>query len=245
MIEDGVPIGRIRNMKRWRPTASALPRSATGAKLPGLSTLNRRRFMYQGGQRGWIEVITGVMFSGKSEEMIRRVRRAVIARKRVQVFKSHLDDRYATLYAVSTHDGLTVQAQPICTAANIVELLHPETTVAAIDEAQFLDDGIVRVATVLADRGLRVILAGTDLDFRGEPFGPMPEVLAVAEVVDKLHAICVVCGDPASRNQRLIDGRPAPYESPTILVGGREHYEARCRHCHEVPREADLQPSLI
>lgn len=201
--------------------------------------------MYQGGKRGWIEVITGVMFSGKSEEMIRRVRRAVIARKRVQVFKSHFDDRYATLYAVSTHDGLTVQAQPVATASHIMELLHPETAVAAIDEAQFLDDGIVRVSTELADRGVRVILAGTDLDFRGEPFGSMPEILAVAEVVDKLHAICVVCGDPASRNQRLIDGHPAPYDSPTIMVGGREQYEARCRHCHVVPREADLQSSLI
>jgi thymidine kinase len=192
--------------------------------------------MYHGTRPGWIEVIAGVMFSGKSEELIRRVRRAVIARKRVQVFKSHLDDRYVGVHRVTTHDGITVDAIPVDSSAEIMRRVRPETTVVAIDEAQFLDEGIVSVAGVLADRGVRVILAGTDTDFRGEPFGAMPQLLAVAEVVDKLHAICVVCGDPACRNQRLVDGKPALYDSPTILVGGSERYEARCRHCHQVPR---------
>jgi thymidine kinase len=185
---------------------------------------------------GWIEVISGVMFSGKSEELIRRVRRAVIARKKAQVFKSHLDARYAGIYTVSSHDGRTLEAIPIDTAEQISARLDIDTQVVGIDEAQFLDDGVVELATALAQRGLRVIIAGTDMEFRGEPFGPMPELLAIAEMVDKLHAICVVCGGPASRNQRLINGRPARYDSPTIMVGGQEAYEARCRACHQVPR---------
>ncbi|KPK01361.1 MAG: thymidine kinase, partial [Gemmatimonas sp. SG8_28] len=166
-------------------------------------------------QPGWIEVVAGVMFAGKSEELIRRVRRAIIGRKRVQVFKSHLDDRYG-LYSITTHDGVSVEAQPADSSSEIMRQLRSDTEVLAIDEAQFLDPGIVDVCTHLAARGLRVIVAGTDTDFRGEPFGPMPRLLAVAEVVDKLHAICVCCGNPASRNQRLIDGRPARYDSPTI-----------------------------
>ena len=145
-------------------------------------------------ESGWIEVICGVMFSGKSEELIRRVRRAMIARKNVQVFKSHLDERYAVLYQVSSHDGRTTQAIPIDTPEQIIRQLSASTQVIAIDEAQFLDQGIVDVVTQLAASGKRVILAGTDTDFRGEPFGPMPQLLAVAEVVDKLHAICVVSG---------------------------------------------------
>jgi thymidine kinase len=200
--------------------------------------------MYQKSQGGWIEVIAGVMFSGKSEELIRRVRRAVIAKQKVQVFKSHLDDRYG-VYSVTTHDGLAVEAQPVSSSVEIAEKVRPDTTVVAIDEAQFLDSGIVAVATALAERGVRVILAGTDTDFRGEPFGPMPQLLAIAERVDKLHAICVRCGDPACRNQRLIDGKPAPYDSPTIMVGGSESYEARCRQCHEVPRPDAAQTSLL
>ncbi|MFQ5810784.1 MAG: thymidine kinase [Armatimonadota bacterium] len=193
---------------------------------------------------GWIEVITGVMFSGKSEELIRRVRRAVIAKKSVQVFKSHLDDRYG-VFTVTTHDGLSVEAQPADSAAEIMRLVRPETEVVAIDEAQFLDPGVVDICTALAQRGVRVIVAGTDTDFRGEPFGPVPELLAVAEVVDKLHAICVRCGNPACRNQRLIDGKPARYDSPTIMVGGSEAYEARCRHCHELPTMDEDQTRLL
>ncbi|MBI4501629.1 MAG: thymidine kinase [Gemmatimonadetes bacterium] len=192
--------------------------------------------MYHGTRPGWIEVISGVMFSGKSEELIRRVRRAVLAKKKVQVFKSHLDDRYGGIYSVTTHDGIAAEAHPVNSAGEIMRLIRPDATVVAIDEAQFLDEGIIEVASALADRGVRVILAGTDTDFRGEPFGAMPHLMAIAEIVDKLHAICVVCGDPACRNQRLIDGRPAPWNSPTIMVGGSETYEARCRHCHRVPK---------
>ena len=200
---------------------------------------------FSAGQSGWIEVICGVMFSGKSEELIRRVRRAIIAKKKVQVFKSHLDERYSGIYSVSSHDGRTVEAVPIDTPEQIARLLLNDTQVAAIDEAQFLDQSIVELVTALANRGLRVIVAGTDSDFRGEPFGPMPALLAVAEVVDKLHAICVVCGNPASRNQRLIGGRPARYDSPTIMVGSSESYEARCRACHSVPRRDEDQVRFL
>ena len=201
--------------------------------------------MYPAGAGGWIEVVCGVMFSGKSEELIRRVRRALIARKRVQVFKSHLDERYAGLYHVSSHDGRTVEAVPIDGPEQIARQLLPDTQVVAIDEAQFLPAGIVELATALASSGKRVILAGTDTDFRGEPFGCMPQLLAVAEQVDKLHAICVVCGNPASRNQRLIEGQPARYDSPTIMVGSNESYEARCRSCHRVPRQDEDQVRLL
>jgi thymidine kinase len=201
--------------------------------------------MYHGTRPGWIEVVAGVMFSGKSEELLRRVRRAVLAKRKVQLFKSHIDDRYKGIYAVSTHDGVAAEAQPVNSAADIVRSTRIETTVIAIDEAQFLDEGIVEVATMLANRGVRVILAGTDTDFRGKPFGAMPELMAVAEIVDKLHAICVICGDPACRNQRLINGRPALYGSPTIMVGGSESYEARCRHCHSVPRADAAQVPLF
>ena len=201
--------------------------------------------MFHGTKPGWIEVISGVMFAGKSEELIRRVRRSVIARKRVQVFKSHLDDRYGGVFTVSSHDGTLVEAEPVQASLQIAEHVRPDTEVVAVDEAQFLDDGIVKVANALAGRGVRVILAGTDSDFRGEGFGAMPELMAAAEIVDKLYAICVVCGGPATRNQRLINGKPAPYESPTIMVGGRESYEARCRHCHQVPRKDEGQGALL
>jgi len=194
---------------------------------------------------GWIEVIAGVMFSGKSEELIRRVRRAIIARKRVQVFKSHLDGRYVGIYAISSHDGRSVEAVPVDSSAQIAQCLDPLAQVIAIDEAQFLDDSIVEITASLAARGRRVILAGADTDFRGEPFGPMPQLMAVAEVVDKLHAICVLCGSPASRNQRLVEGRPARYDSPVIQVGGTESYEARCRACHQVPRRDEDQGRLL
>jgi thymidine kinase len=201
--------------------------------------------MFHGSRPGSIEVISGVMFSGKSEELIRRVRRAIIARRRVEVFKSHLDARYAGLYSVSSHDGLELDATPVDTAAEIFRQVSADAEMVAIDEAQFLDDDIVTVTTALANRGVRVVLAGTDTDFRGEPFGPMGSLMAVAEQVTKLRAICVVCGDEACRNQRLIDGAPARYDSPTIMVGGRESYEARCRHCHRVPRADEDQRALL
>src|SRR5512140_353005 len=192
---------------------------------------------------GWVEVIAGSMFSGKSEELIRRVRRSMIAKKRVQVFKSHLDTRYSGVFHVGSHDGRTVDAIPVDSASQVAARLDPHAQVVAIDEVQFLDDGIADIASDLALRGRRVILAGIDTDFRGEPFGPMPKLMCMAEVVDKLHAICVLCGAPASRNQRLIDGKPAHYDSPQIMVGGTESYEARCRACHTVLKGD--QPSLL
>jgi thymidine kinase len=203
------------------------------------------REMHHSPRAGWIEVVAGVMFSGKSEELIRRVRRAIIAKKKVQVFKSHLDDRYHGVLTVSSHDGRAVEATPVDSALQIARQLNNLADVIAIDEAQFLDAAVVPLATSLASRGIRVIVAGTDTDFRGEPFGPMPQLMAVADVVDKLHAICVICGGPATRNQRLFEGKPARYDSPVIMVGGRESYEARCRHCHQVPRADEDQGLLL
>ncbi|MGQ9584020.1 MAG: thymidine kinase [Anaerolineae bacterium] len=182
---------------------------------------------------GWIEVICGSMFSGKTEELIRRVRRAQIARQKVQVFKPGIDNRYL-VEKVSSHNGMHWDAIPVDRAEKILELVEPDTTVVAIDEAQFFNWEIAHVCETLANRGLRVIVAGLDMDFRGEPFGPMPLLMAQAEKVDKLQAICVRCGRPASRTQRLIDGRPASVDDPVILVGASEVYEARCRHCHQV-----------
>jgi thymidine kinase len=183
---------------------------------------------------GWIELVCGSMFSGKTEELIRRVRRAEIARQIVQVFKPQLDDRYSQS-KVWSHSGVHCEAETIGLAAEILKLLRPETNVVAIDEVQFLDWAVADVARLLAEQGLRVIVAGLDLDFRGEPFGPMPLLMAEAEMVDKLHAICVVCGAPASRSQRLINGEPANYTDPIVMVGATEVYEARCRDCHKVP----------
>ncbi|MGH7539504.1 MAG: thymidine kinase [Gemmatimonadota bacterium] len=201
--------------------------------------------MLNEGREGWIEVITGVMFSGKSEELMRRVRRAIIARREVQVFKSHLDDRYSGIRHVSSHDGERIEALPVSQSRDVAEAVRARTQVVAVDEVQFMDPGIVDVANAMADRGVRVILAGTDMDFRGRPFGPLGELLAIAERIDKLHAICVVCGELATRNQRLIGGRPAPAEGPTIQVGGAQSYEARCRRCHQVPSAADTQVRLL
>lgn len=185
-------------------------------------------------QRGRIEVICGSMFSGKSEELIRRVRRAEIARLKAQIFKPSLDNRYG-IGTVNSHDGRAAEAIAIERPEQILDHLDDETTVVAIDEAQFLHADLVDICRRLAAREIRVIVAGLDLDFRGEPFGPIPALIAQAEQVDKLHAICVVCGAEASRSQRLIDGRPANYDDPVILIGAQEKYEARCRHCHEVP----------
>ncbi|MBS3784399.1 MAG: thymidine kinase [Anaerolineae bacterium] len=192
--------------------------------------------MYNKPTGGWIEVICGSMFSGKTEELIRRLRRARIAKQKVQVFKPALDTRYADR-EVTSHNGLQTEAIPVENTAQVRRLIAPDTTVVAIDEAQFFDHDIVELCSTLADEGLRVIVAGLDMDFRGEPFGPVPDLMARAEQVDKLQAICVKCGGPASRTQRLIEGDPAAYEDPVILVGASEVYEARCRGCHRV-REA-------
>lgn len=183
---------------------------------------------------GWIEVICGSMFSGKTEELIRRVRRATIARQKVQVFKPALDTRY-NAEKVSSHNGMHFDARVVSAASDIWALVEDDTEVVAVDEVQFFDWAIADVCAELADRGKRVIVAGLDMDFRGEPFGPMPLLMAQAEVVDKLQAICVRCGGSASRTQRLINGRPANYDDPVIMVGAAEVYEARCRRCHEVP----------
>ena len=201
--------------------------------------------MAREGREGTVEVITGVMFSGKSEELLRRVRRAMIARRKIQVFKSQLDDRYSGIHTISSHDGRHVEALPVSNSRDVAEYVESDTDVVAVDEVQFMDDGIVEVVNDLADRGIRVIVSGTDMDFRGLPFGPIGPLLAIAEKIDKLHAICVVCGELATRNQRLIDGRPAPAEGPTIQVGGMESYEARCRAHHVVPSRLDDQMPLI
>ncbi len=191
---------------------------------------------------GSIEVITGSMFSGKTEELIRRLRRARIARQSLQVFKPIIDNRYA-LEKVTSHAGHEFDATPVAHAADLLRLVLPETTVVAIDEAQFFDPGVVGVCRQLAERGLRVIVGGLDQDFRGEPFGPMPELMALAEHVDKLHAICAICGDEASRTQRLINGQPAQFHDPVVVVGASELYEARCREHHQVPRTAEAAPA--
>jgi thymidine kinase len=178
-------------------------------------------------------VITGSMFSGKTEELIRRLRRALYARQSVQAFKNALDTR-SELTKIRTHNGVLHEAIAVSTSKELLERVEQTTDVVAVEEAQFFDEGIVDACRHLADSGYEVIVAGLDMDFRGQPFGPMPILLAEADEVVKLRAICARCGRDASRSQRLIDGRPAPASAPTILVGAQESYEARCRHCHEV-----------
>lgn len=190
--------------------------------------------MYLMKHSGWVEVICGSMFSGKSEELIRRVRRAQFAKQKIAVFKPKMDNRYSD-QAVVSHDGTSFHAKPISHSIEIFHHVEADVDIIAIDEVQFFDEGIVRVVQELADRGHRVICAGLDMDFRGEPFAQMPALLAIAESVTKLQAVCSVCGSPSSRTQRLIDGNPASYHDPVILVGASEAYEPRCRHHHEVP----------
>lgn len=186
---------------------------------------------------GSLTVITGSMFSGKTEELIRRVRRALYARRRVQVFKPALDTR-TDHTLIRSHNGVLYEAAAVADSAELLARVDPNTDVVAIEEAQFFDPGIIAAGQRLADQGYQVVATGLDMDFRGCPFGPMPALLAVADEVVKLRAICARCGADASRSQRLIDGRPAPASAPTILVGATEHYEARCRHCHEPGADA-------
>jgi len=185
---------------------------------------------------GWLEVVCGPMFSGKSEEMIRRLRRAEIAAQRAVIFKPRIDDRYDVADVVS-HAGIRMRAVPVTDVAELLDgargLDGRAMEVVGIDEVQFFDREVVGAALALADGGARVIAAGLDQDFRRLPFGPMPELLAHAEFVDKLQAVCHRCGGPATTTQRLVDGRPAPYSGATIVVGANEQYEARCRDCHE------------
>jgi thymidine kinase len=184
---------------------------------------------------GSVEVICGSMFSGKTDELIRRLRRATIARQKVQVFKPAIDVRYA-VEKVTSHAGTDFDAIPVEKTAQIRTRLEADTTVVAIDEAQFFDDEVIQVVEELASIGIRVLVAGLDTDFRGEPFGPIPALMAKAERVDKLQAICMVCGEPACRTQRLVNGEPARYDEPIVIVGAAEMYEARCRTHHVVPR---------
>lgn len=176
--------------------------------------------------RGRVEVITGGMFSGKSEELVRRLRRAAIARQRVQVFKPVMDTRHAPERLI-TRDNRELAAQAVACSQDLLGALEPEVEVVGIDEAQFFDAQLVDCVETLADRGLRVIIAGLDLDFRRVPFGPMPQLMARAELVDKMHAVCVVCGGAASFSQRIAGG------DERIQVGDTEAYEARCRACYE------------
>lgn len=185
---------------------------------------------------GSVEVVCGSMFSGKTEELIRRLRRATIARQKVQVFKPSIDIRFAA-EKVKSHAGSDFAATPVQSAAEILTRLDASTTVVGIDEAQFLDAELVPIVQSLANRGVRVIIAGLDQNFRGEPFGSMPVLLALAEKVDKLTAICMVCGDPGTRTQRLVNGKPARFDDPVVIVGASEMYESRCRKHHEVPRD--------
>ncbi len=175
---------------------------------------------------GWIEVIAGPMFSGKSEELIRLLKRAMIARQRVQVFKPRLDNRYSEGDVVS-HSQMRVPCELVERADEIRPRLDPRTEVVGIDEAQFFDDALPGVCGHLANLGKRVIVAGLDMDYRGVPFGPMPRLLAVAEEVHKIHAICTCCGSPAAYTQRLIES------DELVVVGATGAYEARCRRCHE------------
>ncbi|MBI9051934.1 MAG: thymidine kinase [Anaerolineaceae bacterium] len=183
---------------------------------------------------GSVEVVCGSMFCGKTEELIRRLKRAVIAKQKVQVFKPAIDNRFDEV-KVTSHGGLKFDAIPISTASDILDQIDADTTVIGIDEVQFLDEGVLAVVDQLADRDIRVIIAGLDTDFRGEPFGFIPQFMAIAERVDKLQAICMECGEPACRTQRLVNGKPANYHDPIVIVGASEMYEARCRQHHDVP----------
>ncbi|HNZ50049.1 MAG TPA: thymidine kinase [Bacilli bacterium] len=183
---------------------------------------------------GWIEVISGSMYAGKTEELIRRVKRIEYARKEVIVFKPLIDNRYSSNEVVS-HDNGRTKSIDISNPEEIYQHLNGRLPYAvAIDEVQFMSSSIIDICEDLADCGVRVIVAGLDKNFRGEPFGVMPDLLARAEYVTKLDAICQVCGAPATRTQRIINGKPARYSDPIILVGAKEQYEARCRHCHVV-----------
>lgn len=192
--------------------------------------------MYQELQKGWIEVICGPMFAGKSEELIRRVRTLSYAHQKIIAFKPSIDNRYDKT-AIASHDGEKYEAYAVKSVQDIKDLVTPDTQVVAIDEVQFSDSSIVSLCEKFADDGIRVIVAGLDTDFRGEPFGPMPELLARAEFVTKLTAACTVCGCAATRTQRLVNGKPANYDDPIVLIGAKESYEARCRKHHVVPNK--------
>lgn len=185
---------------------------------------------------GWIECICGSMFSGKSEELLRRIKRGVIAKQKVLLFKPSIDNRYDE-NRVSTHNGNSYDSISIEKSSDILNFVKDtKYDIIGIDEIQFFDNDIVKIINKLADDGIRVIAAGLDMDFKAEPFHPMPEIMAISEMVTKLHAVCNKCGKEASRSQRLINGKPAKYDDPVVVIGASESYEARCRHCHEIER---------
>ena len=189
--------------------------------------------MYWRYKDGWLETISGCMFAGKTEELIRRIKVLEFAKKKILVFKPKIDNRYSDSMVVS-HAGSSVDSIVIEKSKDILDYVKEDTDVVAIDEVQFFDEAISEVCDYLAHKGIRVMVAGLDTDFRGEPFGPMPVLITQAEFVTKLTAVCNSCGQPATRTQRIINGKPASYNDPIIMVGASESYEARCRHCHEV-----------
>lgn len=192
--------------------------------------------MYHQYREGWIEVISGCMFAGKTEELIRRINVLSYAKKNIIVFKPKIDNRYSDSEIVS-HSGAKVPCLVVEKAQDILKKIEADTEVVAIDEVQFFDKDIVEVCEYLADKGIRVMVAGLDKDFRGESFGVMPELLTRAEFVTKLTTVCAKCGAPATRTQRLVNGKPAGFEDPIVMVGADESYEPRCRHCHQVPNK--------
>lgn len=192
--------------------------------------------MYHQYREGWIEVISGCMFAGKTEELIRRINVLSYAKKNIIVFKPKIDNRYSDSEIVS-HSGAKVPCLVVEKAQDILKKIEADTEVVAIDEVQFFDKDIVEVCEYLADKGIRVMVAGLDKDFRGESFGVMPELLTRAEFVTKLTAVCAKCGAPATRTQRLVNGKPAGFEDPIVMFGADESYEPRCRHCHQVPNK--------
>ena len=192
--------------------------------------------MYHQYREGWIEVISGCMFAGKTEELIRRINVLSYAKKNIIVFKPKIDNRYSDSEIVS-HSGAKVPCLVVEKAQDILKKIEADTEVVAIDEVQFFDKDIVEFCEYLADKGIRVMVAGLDKDFRGESFGVMPELLTRAEFVTKLTAVCAKCGAPATRTQRLVNGKPAGFEDPIVMVGADESYEPRCRHCHQVPNK--------
>ena len=189
--------------------------------------------MYNQYREGWLEVICGCMFAGKTEELIRRINVLSYARKNILVFKPKIDNRYSTT-EIASHAGSKVPCIVISEAKEILNHVNYDTDVVAIDEVQFFDEDVVDICEYLADSGLRVMVAGLDKDFRGEPFGVLPDLLTRAEFVTKLTAVCAKCGAPATRTQRIINGKPASFNDPIVLVGAKEAYEPRCRHCHEI-----------
>lgn len=193
---------------------------------------------------GWIEVISGPMFAGKTEELLRRVKRLEYAKKNIVVFKPLMDNRFAENEVVS-HNKNRTKSVNISLAKEIFDYIDSETEVVAIDEIQFLDEEAVKIVEYLASRGVRIIVSGLDKEFRGEPFSFMPKLLAIAEYVTKLTAICVKCGAPATRTQRIVNGKPAKYNDPIVLIGAEESYEARCRSCHKVYRKPNPYKNLV